>query len=121
MMARLETMVLMGTDIPLEAVRQQIASALDIVIHLGRLRDKTRKVLEVTEIEGYDHGEIIYNPLYKFEEEPLVRESGTYTVLAKQGKGLWHPDTAKVMGRLKPTGNSLKNVQKLLAAGLPAD
>ncbi len=121
MMSRLETMVLMGTDIPLEAIRQQIASSLDIVIHLGRLRDKTRKVLEVTEIEGYENGEIIYNPLYCFEEEPLVRESGTYGSLAKNGGGFWKPDTSKVIGRLKATGNPLKHVQKLLAAGLPLE
>lgn len=120
MMSRLETMVLMGTDLPLEAIRQQIASSLDIVIHLGRLRDKTRKVLEVTEIEGYQDGHIVFNPLYRFEEEPLVRESGSYGTLASNG-GCWHPDTSKVMGRLRPTGNSLKHVEKLLAAGLPPE
>ena len=121
MMARIETMVLMGTELPLTAIRQQIASSLDIVIHLGRLRDKTRKVLEITEIEGYENGEITFNPLYRFEEIPLVRERGTYSSLAGNCAGLRRLDTAKVMGRLKATGNSLKHVQKLLSAGLSPD
>ena len=79
--------MLMGTDIPLEAIRQQIASSLDIVVHLGRLRDKTRKVLEVTEIEGYENGGVFITRCIVFEEEPLVRESGTYGSLAKNGGG----------------------------------
>ena len=74
MISRLETMVLMGTDIPLMAVRQQIASSLDVVIHLGRLRDKSRRILDVVEIEGFKDGEIVYNPLYHFTEEPMLRE-----------------------------------------------
>ncbi len=53
MLSRLETMVLMGMDLPLPAIQRQIASGLDIIVHLGRLRDKTRKVLEVTEVLGY--------------------------------------------------------------------
>lgn len=121
MISRLETMVLMGTDIPLEAIRQQIASSLDIVIHLGRLRDKSRKVLEVCEIEGYEDGEIIFNPLYRFVEEPVVKEGATYGSVAAKGKEPWKVDTSKVMGRLKSTGNHLKNVQKLMAAGLPVE
>ena len=58
MLARLETMVLMGADLPLAAIRSQIASALDILIHLGRLKDKSRKVLWIEEVEGYENGEI---------------------------------------------------------------
>lgn len=69
MLSRLETMVLSGSSMPLEAIRQQIASAIDIIIHLARLRDKTRRTMEVTEIAGYENGEIILNPLYVFEEE----------------------------------------------------
>ena len=68
MLYRLETMVLMGMDIPVEAVRRQLASGIDLMIHLGRLRDKRRVVLEVTEIDGYKNGEIVLNPLYRFEE-----------------------------------------------------
>ncbi|MCQ2525637.1 MAG: CpaF family protein [Lachnospiraceae bacterium] len=69
MLARLENMVLMGVELPLAAIKQQIASGLDIIVHLGRLRDKSRKVLEISEVVGYEDGEIIMHPLYKFEEE----------------------------------------------------
>ena len=119
MISRMETMVLMGSGIPLEAIRQQIASSLDIVIHLGRLRDKSRKVLEVSEISGYENGEIIYNPLFRFEEAPVIREKGTYGSVARSGggRGRLKADTSRVMGRLNPTGNRLRHVQKLYAAG----
>lgn len=71
MLARLETMVLMGIEIPLPAIRRQIASGIDVVVHLGRVRDKTRKVLQILEILGYDAraGEILTEVLYEFEEE----------------------------------------------------
>lgn len=119
MISRMETMVLMGSGIPLEAIRQQIASSLDIVIHLGRLRDKSRKVLEVSEISGYENGEIIYNPLFRFEEAPVIREKGTYGSVARSGggRGRLKADTSRVMGRLNPTGNRLRHVQKLYTAG----
>ena len=68
MLSRLESMVLMGMDLPLGAVQRQIASGIDIIVHLGRLRDKSRKVLEVSEILGYQDGEILVSPLYRFEE-----------------------------------------------------
>lgn len=68
MLSRLETMVLMGMDIPLGAIRRQIASGIDIIVHLGRLRDKSRKLMEVTEVLDYQEGEIRLNPLYSFEE-----------------------------------------------------
>nr|WP_185259633.1 CpaF family protein [Anaerocolumna chitinilytica] len=99
MLNRLETLVLMGADIPLPAVRRQVASAIDIMIHLGRLRDKSRKVLEITEILGLKEGEIQLNKLYSFEES------------GEDGKG-------KVLGYLKPTGSSLANRDKFSAAGL---
>ena len=69
MMMRLESMVLMGAELPLKAVRQQIASAIDIIVHLGRLRDKSRKVLEIREVIGVKNDEIITNEIYRFEEE----------------------------------------------------
>ena len=69
MLARLENMVLMGVELPLAAIKQQIASGLDIIVHLGRLRDKSRKVLEISEIIGYENGEILIHPLFKYEEE----------------------------------------------------
>ena len=70
MLSRLETMVLQGAEgLPLEAIRQQIASAIDIIIHLSRLRDKSRKTMEITEVVGYRNGEILLNPLYQFVED----------------------------------------------------
>lgn len=69
MLARMEMMVLMGMDIPLVAVQRQIASAIDIIIHLGRMKDKSRKVLEVVEVEGYKNGEFMLNSLVKFVSE----------------------------------------------------
>ena len=68
MLTRLETMVLMGMDLPLAAVRRQIASGVDIIVHLGKLRDKSRRVLEIVEILGYENSEIITTPLYQFQE-----------------------------------------------------
>ncbi len=70
MLTRLETMVLMGVELPLQAIRSQIASGIDILIHLGRLRDKTRKVLTIAEITGMQGGEIQWQELYRFEETP---------------------------------------------------
>lgn len=70
MLSRLETMVLQGASgLPLEAIRQQIASAVDIIIHLARMRDHSRKTVEITEVVGYENGQIKLNPLYVFEED----------------------------------------------------
>ncbi len=98
MLSRLETMVLMAADLPLPAVRSQIASAIDILVHLGRLRDKSRKVLEITEIGGYEDGEIRLNPIFRFEEEESER--------------------SVVRGTLKKIG-TLRDVGKLRSAGYP--
>ena len=68
MLSRIETMVLMGMEMPLLAIRGQIASAIDIIVHLGRLRDRSRKVLEVSEVLSVEEGEIQMNPLFQFEE-----------------------------------------------------
>ena len=68
MLSRLETMVLMGMELPLPAIQRQIASGVDVIVHLGRLRDKSRKVLEVTEVLGYTGGEIQLQTLYQYEE-----------------------------------------------------
>lgn len=76
MLSRLETMVLMGMELPLEAIRRQIASGIDLLIHLGRLRDRSRKVLEVVEVLGFDQGEIQLNPLYQWEEEKGLVQTG---------------------------------------------
>ena len=98
MLSRLETMVLMGAELPLPAVRSQIASALDLLIHVGRLRDGTRRVLEITEVTGYEEGEICLSPIFRF------RELG-------QGK------EKRVDGALERVGD-LKQRQKLEAEGL---
>ena len=98
MLMRLETMVLMGMELPLSAVRRQIASGVDIIVQLGRLRDKSRKVLEIVEITGYEDGEIVTRPLYQFQE------TGT-------------DEVGHVMGQLQMC-NPLMHTDKLLAAGL---
>lgn len=100
MLSRLETMVLQGAaGLPLEAIRQQIASAIDIIIHLSRLRDKSRKTMEICEVTGYENGEIILNPLYVFEET----EKSTIQ---------------KVDGILKRTNNKLVHDFKLKLSGI---
>ena len=94
---RLETMILMAAQIPVAAIRQQISSGVDIIVYLGRLRDKSRRVLEIIEIDGIKDGEIQINPLYSFQEKG-EEESGVKGCLVKTGE--------------------LKNVSKLQAAGL---
>ena len=74
MLNRLETMMMMGIDLPLPAIQRQIASALDIIIHLGRLRDRTRKVLRIDEVLSYTGGRIETNTLYEFQEEGMENE-----------------------------------------------
>ena len=68
MLSRLETMVLMGMELPLAAIRGQIASGIDIFVHLGRMRDRSRKVLEIAEVDGIKDGEIVLHPLFLFRE-----------------------------------------------------
>ena len=96
MLHRLETMMMMGIDLPLAAIQRQIASALDIIIHLGRLRDKSRRVLRIEEITGYEDGRIITETLYEFREEGMKHE--------------------EVKGSLMKVGE-IRNREKLLAAG----
>lgn len=102
MLSRLETMVLQGVaGLPLEAIRQQIGSAIDIIIHLARQRDKSRKTMEITEVLGVgEDGRIKLNPLYVFEED--VQKS----------------TTDKVIGSIKRTSNKMQNVIKLRQAGI---
>lgn len=85
-LSRLENMVLMGMELPLAAIRQQIASGIDIIVHLGRLRDKSRRVLEISEVTGYEDGKIIINPLYQFEEGGQDSEGKMEGALQKRGK-----------------------------------
>ncbi len=69
MLKRLETMVLSTAPLPLQAIRQQIASAIEIIVHLSRMRDKSRRTIEITEVAGFKEGEIALNPLFKFEDK----------------------------------------------------
>lgn len=96
MLRRLETLMMMGIDMPLAAIQRQVASAIDIIVHLGRLRDKTRKVLEIVEVLEYNNGVIQIQKLYEYEEEGM-----------KDGK---------VQGRLMKV-EELGDKGKLLAAG----
>lgn len=97
MIARLETMVLSAAELPVQVIRQQIASAIDIVIHLARFRDRSRRVTEICEVAGVEGGEIRLNPLFLFEEEG--------------------ERNGKVLGGLKRTANALIHSGKLRSAG----
>ena len=102
MLSRLENMVMMGVEIPPAAIKQQIASGLEIIVHLGRLRDRSRKVLEISEVIGFENGEIITSELYKFVDKGTSLEG-------------------RVLGELEKVEN-LKNTGKLRLAGLsPAE
>ena len=106
MLSRLETMVLQGSEgLPLPAIRQQIASALDVIVHLGRMRDRSRKTLMIAEVLGVDHttGTIQLNPLYEFRED---REKS---------------DLKHVVGRLERTDRPMQNTMKLQMAGFPTE
>jgi pilus assembly protein CpaF len=98
MISRLETMVLSGADLPLHVVRQQITSAVDIIVHLSRLRDRTRRVVEIVEMDKLHEGEVIINPLYLFQEEG--------------------EQDGKIQGKLLATGNLLIHQNKLRMAGI---
>lgn len=86
MLSRLENMVLMGMELPLAAIRQQIASGLDVIVHLGRLRDKSRKVLEITEVMGFKEGVVTLNPLYMFEETGEDEKGRVLGILQRKGE-----------------------------------
>lgn len=98
MLNRLEALVLQGVDMPVQAIRKQISSAIDIIVHLGRLRDKSRKVLEISEVLEVSDDEIIVNPLYQF----IMNEDRD----------------AKELGKLERLKNPLMNTEKLQRAGL---
>lgn len=98
MLSRLETMVLTASSFPLEAIRQQIASALDVIIHVGRLRDKSRRVLEICEVKGYENGEIVLNPLFVFQEEGKMTAERVAGVLARTENPLVHTMKFKLSG-----------------------
>ncbi len=99
MLNRLETMMMMGIDLPLTAIQRQIASALDVIIHLGRLRDKSRKVFEIAEVAGYEEGKIQLRTLYQYQEEGM--------------------ENGKIKGSLMKVEELVRR-DKLLAAGYSA-
>lgn len=99
MLSRLETMILMGAELPVNAIRGHIATGIDIIVHLGRLRDKSRKVLDIAEITGFDGNSISIASIFKFVDND--------------------PSSKTVNGTLEFTGRRLNNKEKLLLAGLP--
>lgn len=99
MLSRLETMVLSAAPLPLEAIRQQIASAIDIIIYLSRIRDRSRKVIEISEVAGCKDSQIHLNPLFVFEEKGETEDE-------------------RVIGSLKRTGNKMIHTTKFRMAGI---
>lgn len=99
MLSRLETMVLTGSSFPIEAIRQQIGSAIDIIIHLGRLSDKSRRTLEIVELLGYKDGEYQINPLFEFEREEEMQNG-------------------RIVGGLVRTKNKMQNIHKFEMSGV---
>lgn len=97
MLSRLETMVLMGADLPLPAVRSQIASAIDVMVHVARLRDRSRKVVGIEEVDQYENGEIILHPLFAFREESEGGVSPVVGGLEKVGE-LRHREKLRMAG-----------------------
>ena len=103
MISRLETMVLTGSaDLPLEAIRMQIGEAVDYIVHLSRLRDFSRKVMQICEVIGYDNktNQVILNPIFRFEEDTTKRA-----------------DKKKVHGQLKKVGKIQKQ-DKFILSGI---
>lgn len=98
MLSRIENMILMGMDLPLKAIKQQIASGIDFIVHLGRLRDRSRKVLEIVEIVGFEQEEIVCRQLFHFSETGV-------------------DDTGRILGKWKKVGE-MTHFEKLEAAGL---
>ncbi len=99
MISRLETMVLSGAaGLPLEAIRQQIASAVDIIIHLSRMRDSSRKTMSISEVVGLEGGKVVMNPLFEFQEDEKTT-------------------VRKVSGSLNRTKNEMVHPDKFIASG----
>ncbi|WP_172197678.1 CpaF family protein [Saccharibacillus qingshengii] len=97
MLSRLETMVLSGADLPIEVVRQQISSAIDVFVHLSRLRDRSRRVVEISEVTGMNGGQVELRPLFLFKEEG-----------ERDGR---------IAGRLQRSAEPMKHTEKLQNAG----
>ena len=99
MLSRLETMVLMaGVDLPLRAIREQVASAVDLIVHQARLKDGTRRITNITEVQGMEGDVIVMQDVFIFEQTGVVE--------------------GKILGRLKPTGIRPKFVEKFEVMGI---
>jgi pilus assembly protein CpaF len=99
MLSRLETMVLMaGVDLPLRAIREQVASAVDLIVHQSRLKDGTRRITNITEVQGMEGDVIVMQDVFVFEQTGVVE--------------------GKIQGRLKPTGIRPKFVEKFEVQGI---
>lgn len=98
MISRLETMVLSGANLPIEVIRKQICSAIDIIIHLSRMYDKTRKVIEISEVVGIENGEVKLNKLFGYIESS-------------------NSNKEKIIGELVHTSNKIQNMSKLELVG----
>jgi pilus assembly protein CpaF len=99
MLSRLETMVLMaGVDLPVRAIREQIASAVDLIVHQARLKDGTRKIVAITEVQGMEGDVIVMQDVFVFEQTGVIE--------------------GKIQGRLKPTGIRPKFVEHFEAMGI---
>jgi len=116
MMTRLETMVLLAADLPLQAIRKQIVSAIEIVVFLQRLRDYSRRVVEIAEVVGSNENGIILQPLYLFKEDIPSRSRNTESFHRSQDENLENK-TTKVQGRLHSTGYTIKRAEKLALRG----
>ncbi len=97
MLSRLETMILMAMDLPLEAIRRQIASGVDLIVHLGRLRDRSRRILSIDEIIGYEDGEIKLQTLFEFEEQEETEDGRIIGMLVEKNP-LLHTEKIKMAG-----------------------
>lgn len=123
MITRLESMVLMGMELPLEAVRRQIASAVDVIIHLGRLRDGSRKVLEIAEVTGMREGLVELHTIYEFEEMVAGEEQEVTDMVYAAAGTLSEQNVTdgfqlhKVTGRLRARAELLHQ-EKFLRAGI---
>ena len=121
MLSRLETMVLSEELMPLEVIRKQIESAIDIIIHMSRLRDGSRKIVEISELSGLNNGNIVLNPLFVFQEHATQERNDEKNVAEKVCMGVGRTCNNKVEGRVTGefcyTGNQVRNNAKILRSG----
>lgn len=103
MLSRLETMVLSAAPLPIEVIRKQIASALDILVHISRMRDRTRKVTEIHQVVGLKEGEVELQPLFRFVERGETEEGKVLGELVYTGENLWNEAKLRMAGKMLPS------------------